>query len=177
MSSMTIAGGLDTLQARDAPWACATCGNGSEASCPVLTPACSIDAELVIARLEAAGATLLAMRGKSPWPSTYRCALPEVLHEAVEAYGYTEAEIRPAVPDARAITRMDAAWRWLGLIPQHRFVLRRIVAVRALVSPTTGKHLVYWRRVGEIIGADYRAAQRWHAQGIGLIVTALRNGC
>jgi hypothetical protein len=109
------------------------------------------------------------MRSRSPFPASYRCAWPDVLHLAVEAYGWTDEPCRPAIPDAAAISRMDVAWGWLALIPQHRHVMRRIVAARALVSPVTGRHLIHWRRPGGAIGADYRAAQRWHNQGIEII--------
>src|SRR3954451_18159727 len=55
---------------------------------------------------------------------------------------------------------------WLSLIPADRFVLQRIVGARALVAPLTGRHLYSWRRLEHAIGADHRAVQRWHADGI-----------
>lgn len=165
-------------QAALSVWTCQRCGEGLEGACglPSAAIGCRVDAELVVHRLEAAGMTLLAMRDRSPWPGIYRCALPEVLHEAVEAYGYTPTEVRPALPDAQAISRMDATFRWLSLIPQSHFVLRRIVAARALVHPLTGRHLIHWRRLGLVIRADYRAAQRWHSQGIDIITGGLLHG-
>jgi hypothetical protein len=30
-----------------------------------------------------------------------------------------------------------------------------------------------WRRLGKALGADHKAIQRWHAQGIAMIVAAL----
>jgi hypothetical protein len=41
------------------------------------------------------------------------------------------------------------------------------------VHPITERHLYPWRRVATAIGADHKAVQRWHAQGIDLIVAAL----
>ncbi len=52
-------------------------------------------------------------------------------------------------------------------------MLRRIVGARSLVHPITERHLFPWRRLGTAIGADHKAVQRWHAQGIDLIVVAL----
>jgi hypothetical protein len=161
-----------SAQAAPEAWACPTCGASADAVCAPLTALC-VDASLVIQRLEAAGATLLAMRDRSPWPAGFRSGMPEVLHDAREAYGWSTEPCRAALPDAVAIDAMDDAYRWLALIPQHRHVLRRIVAARSLVHPLTGRHIVHWRRLGEVIRADYRAAQRWHAQGIGEIVRAL----
>ena len=52
-------------------------------------------------------------------------------------------------------------------------MLRRIVGARSLVNPTTDRHLFPWRRVAMAIGADHKAVQRWHRQGIAIIVAAL----
>ena len=68
---------------------------------------------------------------------------------------------------------MDETFQWLGLIPDDRTVLRRLVSARCLVSPLTGKHLYAWRRLGALVGADHKAIQRWHGEGIRLIVKAL----
>jgi hypothetical protein len=92
---------------------------------------------------------------------------------ALEGYGWTNARIRPPVPSAQHIDRMDEALAWPTLIPADRYVLRRIVGARALVSPLTERHLFSWRRLGAVLGADHKAVQRWHAEGIDVIVTAL----
>ena len=68
---------------------------------------------------------------------------------------------------------MDEAMGWIPLIPVDRYVLRRIVGARALVHPITERNLYPWRRLAAAIGADHKAVQRWHAQGIALIVSAL----
>ena len=59
---------------------------------------------------------------------------------------------------------------------RDRYVLPRIVGVRSLVSLVTDRHLFSWRPLGALLGADHKAIQRWHAQGIDLIVKALRSG-
>jgi hypothetical protein len=53
-------------------------------------------------------------------------------------------------------------------------VLRRVVGARSLVHPITDRHLFPWRRLGAALGADHKAVQRWHAQGIDIIAMALR---
>ena len=68
---------------------------------------------------------------------------------------------------------MDEALGWIPLIPLYRYVLRRIVGARSLVHPITERHLYPWRRLGAAVGADHKAVQRWHGQGIDFIVTAL----
>lgn len=142
-------------------------------------PASGLPAELsaacdgVIACLEEAGATLLSLPPSGFSPRLRSSTLP-VLREAAEAYGWSAATLRPAMPSAARISRMDRAMGYLSLIPEDHYVLRRIVGCRALVHPLNGRHLFSWRRLGELLGADHKAVQRWHAEGIRLIVYALR---
>jgi len=131
-----------------------------------------LDAELVTARLEEAGATLLALPGTG-WTTKLRASSLEIVRAAIENYGWTESRVRPAIPSAARISRMDEAMGWITLIPLDRYVLRRIVGARSLVSPTTDRYLFPWRRLAAVLGADHKAVQRWHRQGIDMIVAAL----
>ena len=123
-----------------------------------------VDADFVIARLEEAGATLLALPGTG-WTTKLRTSNIEIVRTALESYGWSEARIRPAVP--------DEAMGWSGVIPLDRFVLRRIVGARSLVHPVTNRRLFPWRRLAAALGADHKAVQRWHGQAIDMIVAAL----
>lgn len=134
-----------------------------------------VDADYVIYRLEEAGATLLALPDTG-WSTRLRTSSLEIVRTALEAYGWGEARIRPPVPSAEKITRMDEAMTWITLIPLDRYVLRRVVGARSLVHPITDRHLFPWRRLGKALGADHKAIQRWHAQGIAMIVERLRQG-
>jgi Domain of unknown function (DUF6362) len=131
-----------------------------------------VDADYVIYRLEEAGATLLALPGTG-WSTRARSSSIEIIRTALEAYGWEVARIRPAVPSAEKIDRMDEAMAWITLIQDSRYVLRRVVGARSLVHPTTDRHLYSWRRLGAALGADHKAVQRWHAQGIDMIVASL----
>ena len=130
------------------------------------------DAAWVIARLEEAGVSLLALPNTGPSTRLVQGGM-EWVHSVAESYGTVKTKIRPAAPSAASITRMDQTYRWLSRIPEHKYVLRRIVGARSLVSPMTGRHLYSWRRLGTAIGADHKAIQRWHAQGIDMIVSIL----
>ena len=132
------------------------------------------DAETVILRLEQAGKTLLALPGKGCFPAQEGSSWPAVVHAAVEAYGYGEVEMRPPVPSAQAISQMDEAFRWIGLIPDSQRSHRRIVWMRLMVHPVRDHHLWSWRRIGRAFGWDHRAIQRWHAEAIDMIVDAAR---
>ena len=133
------------------------------------------DAEYVRYRLEEAGRTLLALPNKGP-STQLRTTRHDVVQSAVEVYGWTrvDARLRPAMPTSSQVTRMDEALDWIRFIPIDRYVLRRIVGARALISPITERHLFPWRRLGTLLGADHKAIQRWHSQGINLIVTRLQ---
>lgn len=131
-----------------------------------------VDADYVTYRLQEAGATLLALPGTG-WSTRLRTSSLEIVRTALESYGWASSRIRPATPSAERISRMDEAMQWISLIPLDRYVLRRIVGARSLVHPITERHLFPWRRLAAVLGADHKAVQRWHGQGIQMIVTAL----
>ncbi len=135
-----------------------------------------IDSEYVIYRLEEAGRTLLALPNTGP-STGLRTTRHDVVQSAVDAYGWArvDARLRPATPSACDVSRMDEALDWIHRIALDRYVLRRIVGARALISPITDRHLFPWRRLGLLLGADHKAIQRWHAQGINVIVTSLKS--
>lgn len=135
-----------------------------------------VDAEYVIYRLEEAGRTLLALP-HSGYSTRLRTSRHDIVQSAADAYGWptVDARLRPAVPSSAHITRMDEALDWIPSIPPDRYVLRRIVGSRALVSPITERHLFTWRRLAILLGADHKAIQRWHAQGIDLLVMSLNS--
>jgi len=140
---------------------------------PAMTEGYEIDSDFVVYRLEEAGATLLALPGTG-YSTRLRTSSLDIVRTALESYGWTGTRIRPPVPSAASITRMDAAMSWIPLIPVDRYVLRRVVGARSLVHPVTDRHLFPWRRLGKALGADHKAIQRWHAQGIAMIVAALK---
>ena len=132
-----------------------------------------LDAAYVIARLEEAGRTLLALPA-SGYSTKLRSSSIDIVRVAIESYGWSVGRLRPAAPSAAKISRMDEAMSWLSLIPADKYVLRRIVGARSLVHPMSDRHLFTWRRLGQMIGADHKAMQRWHAQGVDLIVAGLK---
>jgi hypothetical protein len=135
-------------------------------------PSGGMDAQYVIARFEEAGASLLALP-RTGWSTGLRSSTIEIVRTAIEAYGWTSQRIRPPIPSADRISRMDETMSWLQLIPADRYVLRRVVGARSLVHPITERHLFSWRRLAGALGADHKAVQRWHAQAIDMIVDAL----
>ena len=130
------------------------------------------DAELVIAELELAGMTLLAIPEKG-WSTRLRTSSLDIVSSAADAFCWADKRIRPPAPSSARIDHMDVVLSWIPLIPVDKYVIRRIVGARCLVNPMTDKHLFPWRRLATALGADHKAVQRWHAQGIDMIVAAL----
>ena len=141
-----------------------------------LSPFCGhprgLDAAGIVQALEEAGATLMALPsgGYSTRMSQMRF---DVVHTALDAYGWEAPALRAPAPGAAEISAMDRAYAWLRLIPDRSFVIRRILAARSLVHPLTGRHLYTWRRLGITLGADHKSVQRWHASGISMLLEAL----
>lgn len=120
----------------------------------------------IVARLEEAGKLVLRV----PVSKSERHKLLNMSVEDLE--GHKDLWLDP--PTKEEIARMDEALAWIALIPLDRYVLRRVVGARCLISVTTGRHLFSWRRLGTLLGADHQAIRRWHAQGIALIAEALK---
>jgi hypothetical protein len=126
----------------------------------------------VVGRLEEAGRTILILPEAARW-SRLTTHMQSFMAETIQREGYAAGALKLTAEPA-AIDRMDEAFGWLSLIAMDRYVLRRIVGARSLVNPLTGKHLYSWRRVAGLLRCDHKAVQRWHAQGIDLIVQVLR---
>jgi hypothetical protein len=130
------------------------------------------DTDYVIARLEEAGAAMLALPQRG-YSTRLRMTQLDVVADVAEAYGWSPVRLRPAVPDAGKISRMDEAMGWLSYIPEDRHVIRRVVAARSLVDPINGRHLYSWRKLGAVLRSDHKAVQRWHKLGVAEIVRVL----
>jgi hypothetical protein len=115
---------------------------------------------------------LLALPGKG-YSTQMRTMRFDVVHSALDAYGWQNAAVRPPMPSAAAISQMDEVFGWLTLIPEAKYVMRRILGARALVHPVTLRHLFPWRRIGTMLGADHKSVQRWHGQAVELLREAL----
>lgn len=138
----------------------------------VVKPAERMEAGDIIARLEAAGAALLAMPA-SGYSTKLRQMRFDIVHTALEAYGWEAPVMRAPAPNAAAISAMDEAFGWLALIPESKFVLRRILGARALVHPLTGRHLFTWRRLAAVLNADHKSVQRWHGDAAAMVACKL----
>lgn len=120
--------------------------------------------EQVIARLEDAGRTIIAMPASGVWPAGMRSTMPEVLQNIWDSYGTEPAALRPGTPSARAITKMQETWDWLAMVDD--VLPRRVVAMRMLVHPITDRYRHSWRDVGERLGISDKTAKATWERGI-----------
>ncbi len=96
--------------------------------------------KMVAARMEEAASILRRLPGERP--AGYVSSWPTVIHEAMEAYGWNDVELRPGPPPADAITRMDESLEWLRWIAIEDV---RLVWLRAEQKP--------WKELARLFGA------------------------
>lgn len=114
--------------------------------------------------LEWAGATLLAMRLRSPFPREFRAAWPEFPSDFNDAYGYTAESFRVPAPSSADIDLMDTILALPSLVDDP--TTRRILHRRALVTPLTGRYIHSYRSIALLLHSDERRVARLHKAGL-----------
>ncbi|MBF0185450.1 MAG: helix-turn-helix domain-containing protein [Magnetococcales bacterium] len=89
--------------------------------------------KMVASRLEEAANTLRRLPMAGVTPAEYGSTWPDVIHDAMEAYGWDAATIRLGPPSAEAISRMDEAMEWFRWLDDKDQV--RLVWLRAVGAP------------------------------------------
>lgn len=111
----------------------------------------------VKARFEEAAETMRALRlGSRDRPQARLLARwPDVVHQAMLAYGWTGAKVRPPAPSPAAIDRLDETLAWLWPLADDE---RRLVMARAFRLP--------WRRIEDLDGRSERTLRKVHATAL-----------
>jgi hypothetical protein len=129
-------------------------------------------------RLCEAGRTLLSLpMPRHSYPTGYRSAWPDTVQSHVDWFaaqvmadednrlemlaGRNNVRVRPL---QRQIDGLDEVLSWVLRIRDGRH--RRVVTLRSLVHPITGRHLYGWRRLARALDAHENTIRNWHAQGI-----------
>ena len=120
------------------------------------------------AQLEDAGMTLMALRASAPGPHGYRSQWPDTVQCVWTAYAAQDARLSWPVPSADAIDRMDVVLTWLLAIDDP--VCRRVVAVRMLTHPLSGRPIMSYGRIAKAHGVSRWTVKRWFEQGVDQIV-------
>lgn len=121
-----------------------------------------ITADYIISRLEEAGAIAFSMPN-----SGYKLhCRTQNFHQLQEPVAATDRNTSPRVrfppPSAQQITEMDRTYAWLALIPNDRYILRKIVSMRSVMNPMTMRHVNNWRSIADAVGANHLAVKAWH---------------
>jgi hypothetical protein len=66
---------------------------------------------------------------------------------------------------------MDTVSLWLPLITQVR--VRRVVALRLLYNDEKGRHVLSWRRIGDIMQCSHNHTKDMHERGLDEILYRL----
>lgn len=106
-------------------------------------------------------------------PAVSRSGHPDVVRDAVEAYGYELARTRPAAPSPRAIERMEEALGWL-LWVEGRERIALFVTSFARWDEAKGEwRPISLRKAGRLMDASHEAVRQWRASAVGAIVLQL----
>ena len=131
------------------------------------------DATALQTAFEDAGRILARMPGKGLRPADTGSSWPPFVREVMQAYGYDEARPRSATASNREIEQMGEVYAWVGLLPHHRYVLRRILQLRSQIDPASDRHRYSWRHIARIVGCNAVSARRWHGDALRLVLVAL----
>jgi len=126
----------------------------------------AVTAEQIRARFEEAAATLRGLRvGKRDRPEARLSRWPGIVHQAMLAYGWNDARMRPPAPSPEAIDRLDETLSWLWPLADDE---RRLVMARAFRLP--------WRRIEDLDGRSERTLRNLHARVLNAIALRAGNG-
>lgn len=114
--------------------------------------------------LEWAGARLLSIHINGTKPGQYRSFWPDYPDDAKTAYGYTNERFRIPSPNSSEISLMDEILQTILLTPV--VVQRRIIGLRILIFPLSGRNLYSWTRIASIIHSERRAVKHQFEIGI-----------
>ena len=121
-------------------------------------------ADVVGERLFEAGCTLAALPAHGLKPGGVRVAWPEMLENADLDWINAEPDddLRPPRPSSAAITRMDEALSWIGLIGDDRQNWRKVICLRLIVHPISHRYRWTWRKIARRLHIDHHTAKSWH---------------
>jgi hypothetical protein len=118
-----------------------------------------------------AGSKLLAMTLSSPFPRSPQSGWPAYATDALEAYGYTNERLRPAIPSKREIDLMDEILGLAALVRDDKH--RRIVQCRAIVTPVAQRHLWSFAKIATLLHTNKQNIATWHRKALAEIAWRL----
>jgi hypothetical protein len=131
-----------------------------------------LSAEYIGRRIEHGGAVMRCLCVKHP-STLLAQGRAMMISAALEGYVPGGGGDYPT-PGPRDVSLMDEALSWVLLIPNQ--TRRRLVSLRAQYHPLRERHVLSWRACGERLRISDKSAQRWHAEALIFLESALA-GC
>jgi hypothetical protein len=102
-------------------------------------------------------------------PRTLSGAWPDIVRDAIDAYGYTQASMPRFRPSPHDVSVMLDVLNWITWLEQQNGGKRdaRIIVARAFGYP--------WWMIGARFGRDPRTIQRWHDGAIARVYTRFQS--
>ncbi|MCP1271226.1 DUF6362 family protein [Acetobacter cerevisiae] len=117
------------------------------------------------ARLFEAGITLASLPARGLMPSTRVSAWRDTLMDMDDLLSITGDEIvRPPIPSAAKISRMDEALNWVAGIPAENH--RRVMLLWMMINPISRRHRYSWRQIGDQMRVSHHTAKGWFSAGL-----------
>lgn len=117
------------------------------------------------ARLFEAGITLASLPARGLAPSTRVSAWRETLMDLDDLLSIQGDEVvRPAIPSAAKISRMDETLCWVADIKAENH--RRVVLLWMMINPLSRRHRYSWRQIGTQMGISHVTAKGWFSAGL-----------
>jgi hypothetical protein len=136
------------------------------AEADVPTIGAPLTADDVKRRFEEAAGVLRAVRLTArDRPQRLSARWPDVVHQAMLAYGWSEARVRPPRPSPAAIDRLDETLSWLWPLADDE---RRLVMARAFRIP--------WPRIADLDGRSKPTLRNAHGRALEKIARAAAEG-
>lgn len=118
--------------------------------------------------LEWAGGRLMAMPSVGLRPADFHVAWPDYNLEKFQVLEFRgQMRISAMAPSAAEIPIMDQI---LSLpLADSDPKRRRVLQLRALVNPVTGRYIHQWLGIAKILESDRRQVKRWHEKGLSVV--------
>lgn len=125
-------------------------------------------AQAVEQRLFDAGFTLACLPAHGIRPATYRAAWGDTLMDLEDLLVLSaDSELRPPMPTASDISKMDEAMAWVQGIPDIGH--RKAVLIWMMIHPLTRRHRYSWRQIAEMMGSNHHTVKSWFHRGLASI--------
>lgn len=134
--------------------------------------------EYVESRLFDAGRTMLMLPPQGTSPKQYGNGWPEYMAEFSDLVGAPK-EVKVGFPRAtmKQMNEYEEVTDWImklaGYCKNKRMpYIARSLTLRILIHPVSGKHLLTWQRIGNIMnGSSPTSAKNWYEQGLDKLIT------